>query len=97
MISFITALMPIRTKKTYKRLSKGAGIASLVSLATFIGLFYSCVQLARHRAIHHSTSQPGFDWIAIFCDVALLATIICVTVYLAAVVLKCLAPNESTR
>jgi hypothetical protein len=84
----------IRTKETYKCLAKRAGIATIASFAVFVALFYYCVQLASHKPVHHSSTHPNFDWIAIFCDLALLTALIFVAVYLAAVILKCFAPKE---
>jgi len=84
----------IRSKGTYKRLAKQAGIATIASFAVFVALFYSSVQLAR-KYPHPSSTHPSFDWIVIFCDFALLATVLCVAVYLAAVILTCFAPKES--
>jgi len=84
----------IRSRERYKRLAKRAGIATGACLLVFIALFYSCVELASHK-YPHSSEHPDFDWIAIICDLALLATVISIAVLLAAVILMCFAPKES--
>jgi hypothetical protein len=89
----LTFMKPIRSKETYNRLAKHAGITAAVSFALFVALFYSCVELSSHKRLYHSSTHPNFDWIAIFCDLALLATVICTAVYLAAVILKRFAPK----
>lgn len=86
-------MRPLRGKMAYIRLAKRWGTATVASFAAFVVLLYSRVQLS-HEHMQYSSAHPDFDWIAIFCDLALLATIISLAIYLAAVILNHFAPKE---